>query len=125
MTDADIVREALDGWRAVAALDRLVAERDEARREAMEAQQLLGSFRPALEAAEAERDMAREEWYAYREQQRSTDSRWQAAEAEVQRLRAFVTEFQAQHFSAYDTGGVAWEWQDKARAALAPKTDSN
>jgi hypothetical protein len=54
----------------LAALDRLVAaaavrcsncaaveaERDEARREAMEAQQLLGAFRPTLEAAEKRGD---------------------------------------------------------------------
>jgi hypothetical protein len=55
---------------------------------------------------------------AIRNQLRMAEERARIAEAEVQRLRAFVTEFQAQHFSAYDAGAVAWDWQNKARAAL-------
>lgn len=63
MSDADTIREALHhttdfqwGRDAVAALDALVAERDEARRDGQEARE---HWRKKARAAEAERDEAR------------------------------------------------------------------
>jgi hypothetical protein len=109
-------QEIIDGLLARA--EAAEAEADKWCDRADQAEMAQGKERRRAEAAESERDEALDRWRNQSDLSDKWFARAEAAEAEVQRLRAFVTEFQAQHFSAYDAGGVAWEWQDKARAAL-------